>query len=120
MSTSATFTAVVIDCTDPAALAAFYQKATGWELTYSDDDFAYLGNGGPIQLGFQRIDGYQAPAWPDAGKHSHLDRSVADLEHSTTELVGLGASRPEFQPGEGKWVVLLDPEGHPFCLASAG
>ncbi len=34
------------------------------------------------------------------------------------ELVAAGATRPEFQPGDG-WVVLTDPAGHPFCISAA-
>ena len=45
---------IVFDCANPATLAAFYQAATGWDVTYSDDDYVYLGNSGPIQLAFQR------------------------------------------------------------------
>ena len=56
----------------PASLGEFYRKVTGWKVTYSDDTFAYLGDGGPIQLGFQRVDGYRAPGWPDAAKHARL------------------------------------------------
>jgi hypothetical protein len=35
---------------------------------------------------------------------------------TTAELLALGATRPEFQPGNGDWVVLADPAGHVFCL----
>jgi predicted enzyme related to lactoylglutathione lyase len=118
MPALAEFTAVTIDCADPARLAEFYQKATGWESTYSDEDFACLGNGGPLQFAFQRIEGYQAPGWPDARKHAHLDLTVTDLDSAAKELLALGASKPEFQPGEDRWVVLIDPEGHPFCLTT--
>ena len=31
--------------------------------------------------------------------------------------VQLGATRPEHQPGGDRWRVMLDPAGHPFCLA---
>ncbi|MGW6917598.1 VOC family protein [Kitasatospora sp. NPDC054939] len=119
MPALAEFTAVVIDCADPATLAEFYRKATGWEITYSDEDFAYLGNGGPVQIAFQRIDGYRAPGWPDARKHAHLDLTVTDLESATKDLLAVGAAKPEFQPDEDKWVVLTDPEGHPFCLVTS-
>lgn len=118
MSALTEFTAVVIDCADPATLAEFYRRATGWELTYSDDDFAYLGNGGPVQLGFQRIEGYRAPGWPDDRKHAHLDLKVADVAAAAKALLDLGATRPEFQPGGDKWTVLADPEGHVFCLTT--
>ncbi|MCT2592145.1 VOC family protein [Streptomyces sp. N2-109] len=118
MPALAEFTAVVIDCADPAVLADFYRKATGWEILYSDQDFASLGNGGPVQVAFQRIEGYQAPGWPDGRKHAHLDLTVTDLARTAKELLAIGAAKPEFQPGGGEWVVLTDPEGHPFCLTS--
>ncbi|MFF7633504.1 VOC family protein [Kitasatospora sp. NPDC008050] len=111
---------VVINCADPAALAAFYQKATGWEITSSDPAFASLGGDGtPVQLAFARVEGHQAPAWPDSAASTHLDFTVTDLHGATEELLGLGACRPEFQPGDGQWIVLTDPEGHPFCLTAA-
>ena len=37
---------------------------------------------------------------------------------ATKEMLELGATLPEFQPGE-TWRVLLDPSGHPFCLTQA-
>jgi len=118
MSADATLSAVVIDSADPAALAGFYQKLTGLGISYHDDTYVHLGDG-PVKLGFQRVEGYQGPGWPDPAKHSHLDFTVADLESAAAELVALGAGRPDFQPGGGSWVVLTDPEGHPFCLVAS-
>jgi predicted enzyme related to lactoylglutathione lyase len=116
MSATAELTTIVIDCADPDRLAGFYRAVTGWDVAYRDDQMVQLGNGGPIGLGFQRIAGYQSPAWPDDAKHAHLDLAVADLDASVAAVLAAGASRPEFQPGGDEWVVLLDPEGHPFCL----
>ncbi|NUS10181.1 MAG: VOC family protein [Streptomyces sp.] len=110
--------AVVIGCADPAALAGFYRSMTRWEITHSDDDSVYLGDG-PVQLAFQRIEDYEAPRWPQDATHAHLDFTVADLDAATEELLALGAVRPDVQPGGGGWTVLLDPEGHPFCIAAA-
>jgi predicted enzyme related to lactoylglutathione lyase len=118
MPADATLAAVVIDSADPAALAEFYGKLTGLAVTYSDDTYLYLGEG-PVKLGFQRVEGYRAPGWPDPAKHSHLDLAVADIESAAKEAAALGAGRPDFQPGGGSWVVLTDPEGHPFCLTPA-
>ncbi len=115
MSGLAELSAVLVDCADPTALAGFYRSVTGWEVTYDDGDYVYLGSG-PIQLAFQRIPDYRPPNWPDAGKHFHLDFKVDDVEGKTAELVALGATKPAFQPGEGKYVVLTDPEGHVFCI----
>jgi predicted enzyme related to lactoylglutathione lyase len=106
---------IIIDCADPASLARFYASLTGWEITYSDEDYASLGDG-PLQLAFQRIEGYQGPKWPDPAKHFHLDLKVPDLETAIKELLDLGATKPEFQPGDANWTVLADPEGHLFCL----
>ncbi|WP_433351630.1 VOC family protein [Microtetraspora malaysiensis] len=117
MAVHAELTAIIIDCAAPKALAEFYENLTGWKITHCDDDFAYLGDG-PIQLAFQRVDGYQGPGWPDAAKHAHLDFKVADLEVTIKELVALGATKLDFQPGEGQWTVLADPEGHLFCVAA--
>ena len=119
MPVDATLAAVVIDSADPAALAEFYRKVTGLDVTYSDDTYVYLG-AGPVKLGFQRVDGYRAPGWPDPAKHSHVDFTVADIESAAKEAAALGAGRPDFQPGGDSWIVLTDPEGHPFCLTPAG
>lgn len=118
MSALAKLSTVILDCPEPATLAAFYAQATGWKVTYQDEDFVTLGDGGPVQLGFQRVTGYRGPAWPDDRKHAHIDLSVADVEQTAAELIAAGAARPEFQPGEGSWLVLTDPAGHPFCLAA--
>jgi len=108
---------IIFDCADAGALGEFYSKATGWEVASADDDFVYLGDG-PIQLAFQRVSDFRPPSWPDPAKQAHLDLKVADVDAAITELVAAGATRPEFQPGDG-WVVLTDPAGHPFCISAA-
>jgi hypothetical protein len=45
----------------------------------------------------------------------HLDFDVDDLDASEAVALSLGASKPDFQPGE-TFRVFLDPVGHPFCL----
>jgi Glyoxalase-like domain len=51
-------------------------------------------------------------------KQTHLDFTVAEVNQAVTELLALGATKPDFQPGDGQWVVLADPEGHLLCLAA--
>jgi predicted enzyme related to lactoylglutathione lyase len=46
----------------------------------------------------------------------HLDFHVRDLDAGVRRAVDLGATLAPEQPGQG-WRVLLDPAGHPFCLA---
>ncbi|MEU0885816.1 VOC family protein [Lentzea sp. NPDC005914] len=115
MPATAQLTTIVLDCADPGPLAEFYRKVTGWEVTSSDADSAYLGEG-PIQLAFYRVEGYEPPAWPSPAKQAHLDFQVDDVELAVKQLLDLGATKPEFQPGEGRWTVLADPQGHLLCL----
>jgi catechol 2,3-dioxygenase-like lactoylglutathione lyase family enzyme len=108
---------VVVDCGDPVPLAEFYREITGWEMTSGDADSVYLGGGG-VQLAFVRVAGYQPPSWPSPAKQAHLDFLVTDLDQAVARLLALGATRPDFQPGDGQWVVLADPQGHLLCLAA--
>ena len=41
-----------------------------------------------------------------------------DLAEAEAKLLELGATKPSEQPSED-WVVLRDPDGHPFCLTKA-
>jgi predicted enzyme related to lactoylglutathione lyase len=109
---------VNIDSADPARLARFYAAALGWEVTYSDDNYGMVeGNG--IKIGFGKIEGFRPAPWPDeaGAKRFHLDLQVDDLDEATETLCAIGASQPDFQPGAGRWRVLLDPDGQPFCLS---
>ncbi|MBF4162859.1 VOC family protein [Nocardioides acrostichi] len=108
---------VSIDCADPAAAAAFWSAFLGWDLAYSEENYAML-QGPATRLGFGRVEGYEPPAWPNpAGtKQFHLDIGVDDVEAAETRCVELGAVLPEEQPGADRWRVLIDPAGHPFCL----
>jgi hypothetical protein len=114
-------TAIILDCADPMALALFYQRATGLELhPKSDAGFAGLIHQGGLSLGFQRVDDYRAPQWPDQSvpQQFHFDFAVEDLEEAETRLLELGATKPDHQPGGDRWRVLLDPAGHPFCMVT--
>ncbi|MEU9015394.1 VOC family protein [Streptomyces sp. NPDC048479] len=112
-------TAITLDCPDPLALAAFYQQATGLELhEKSTSDFAGLTRGDEYFIGFQRVDDYHAPHWPDQTmpQQVHLDFAVDDLDEAEDLLLELGAVKPKYQPGGDRWRVFTDPAGHPFCL----
>ncbi|MEU6555187.1 VOC family protein [Streptomyces sp. NPDC046915] len=52
-------------------------------------------------------------------EQAHLDFKITYVERTVKELIALGATQPEFQPGGDEWVVLAAPEGHLFCLAAA-
>lgn len=107
-----------IDSADPARLARFYAAALGWEVTYSGDNYEMV-EGTGIKIGFGKVDGFRPAQWPDAAcaKRFHLDLQVDDLDEAAESLCAIGASQPDFQPGAGRWRVLLDPDGQPFCLS---
>ncbi|MGW2224826.1 VOC family protein [Streptomyces formicae] len=120
MSPQMKLAAITLDCPDPTALAAFYQEATGLEPhPASNADFAGLNGEHGLFIGFQRVDAYRAPSWPDqvVPQQLHLCfRVEEDLDVVEARLRKLGAGRPEHQPHGDRARVLTDPAGHPFCL----
>ncbi|MDO3685777.1 VOC family protein [Micromonospora sp. C28ISP2-4] len=117
MTAHADIAMISIDSSDPAAHAAFYAKALGWEITHSEAEYAMIVKDGPA-IGFGLVPGYAPPAWPDDSgtKRYHLDLYVDDVAAAEKDLMAAGATKPEFQPGGERWTVLLDPIGQPFCL----
>jgi predicted enzyme related to lactoylglutathione lyase len=109
--------AVALDSADPRRLAAFYERLTGWRVSRSADHFVAL-DGGTIWLTIHRVDGHRRPTWPDSDvpKQLHLDFEVDDLDEAQREAVEAGAEVAEVQPRPDAWRVLVDPDGHPFCL----
>jgi predicted enzyme related to lactoylglutathione lyase len=109
-----------LECADPAAMAEFYHEVLGWSITLRRKDFVEISDGGTRIL-FTRVDGYQGAGWPTsaAPKRYHLCLRTDDVTNAVKRCLELGAGRPEFQPGGGRWTVLTDPAGHPFCLAQA-
>ncbi|MCY0946131.1 VOC family protein [Streptomyces antarcticus] len=96
--------------------------ATGLEPhPKADPDFASLNREDGLFLGFQRVDDYRAPRWPEQSipQQVHLDFEVEDLDEAEARLLELGARKPDHQPGEDRWRVFVDPAGHPFCLVRA-
>lgn len=122
------FYSTTIDCRSPEVLARFYAALLGWEVVYCDGTFACVGAPGQVQggypgLSFQREPAYQPPVWPTDRAHpqqmAHLDFAVDDLEEAVRQAVACGAVQATQQFSEG-WRVMLDPEGHPFCLCAMG
>ena len=116
-----TIAMITLDCAEIVPLAEFWREALGYEQVSSDgESYAMLKGGDGPALGLGRIEGYQAPGWPNehGSKQFHLDLAAEDVEAEAERLVGLGATLVDPQPGE-TWRVLLDPAGHPFCVTDA-
>lgn len=121
--THATFSVTAIDCPDPLALAAFYSALTGLEVeplgdfAPEDVDWIELVNPGLPTLAFQKVAPREAPTWPEGPQPQrlHIDFDVDDLDEGEAFVLGLGATKAPYQPGD-TFRVYLDPIGHPFCL----
>lgn len=115
----ARFPSVVIDCPDPAALAAFYGAMLDWKVVSSPDWAEVRAENGNC-IGFQPVEGYRPPDWPaqQVPQQMHLDVVVDDLDEGEDAVLQLGATKADHQPGTS-FRVFLDPAGHPFCLCVA-
>lgn len=105
---------LVIDCPDPAALAAFYSELLGWPITYRSADFVVVARDDSTSgVAFQLAPDQPPPTWPDPAipQQMHVDVMVDDPAAADSQVLALGARR---LPGGEH--VYADPAGHPFCL----
>jgi catechol 2,3-dioxygenase-like lactoylglutathione lyase family enzyme len=108
---------VVIDCPDPAALAAFYAELIGLRIVWQADDWVVIAeNDTSSGIAFQLAPDLQPPRWPDPDRPQqfHLDVMVDDVGAAEPLVLELGAQR--LSGGENGFRVYADPAGHPFCL----
>jgi predicted enzyme related to lactoylglutathione lyase len=112
----ARFPSIVLDCPDPAAMAAFYGALLDWKAEVTADWAELRADYGQC-IGFQQVAAYAPPKWPtqEAPQQMHLDVMVDDLDTAEAAVLELGATRHEYQPGT-TFRVFLDPAGHPFCI----
>jgi predicted enzyme related to lactoylglutathione lyase len=105
---------VVIDCADPAALAAFWGAVLEARWVLQDESWAVV-DGDPLLVAFQRV-----PEPKSSPKNRlHLDVEVADAAAAVARAVALGARvirEPELGPSGNGFVVLADPEDNEFCF----
>ena len=110
----------VLSTRDAQALAGFYERLLGWPRLMDEPGWVVLraepaGHG----LSFHDDVEYVRPTWPSsAGEQQmmvHLDIATDDLDAAVAHAIECGAVRAGYQPQEGV-TVMLDPEGHPFCL----
>ncbi|MFJ2892985.1 VOC family protein [Streptomyces sp. NPDC087305] len=115
--------AVVLDCPDPRALAAFYAGILGGTPA-EDDEGAWfdLELPGGRTLAFQEAPGHVPPEWPAPGgsgsQQFHLDLTVTDLDAAEKGVLALGARPLDTDDRARTWRVYADPAGHPFCLCA--
>lgn len=114
---------VVIDCKDAKILMKFYQELLGWEeRTYDHgEDGVWMtlkSNDSTTRIVFQECSDYKMPVWPNKMNEQqimlHMDFYSDDVESDVKKALSLGAKLADYQSGD--WKVLLDPEGHAFCI----
>jgi predicted enzyme related to lactoylglutathione lyase len=109
---------VVIDCSDPKALAQFWAPALGYKDSgWPHEPYVVLigdkETKGPLLL-LQRVDE------PKQGKNRvHLDLYADDMEAEADRLTELGATRMSDPIDENgaRWIRMADPEGNEFCIS---
>ena len=104
---------LILDCADPAGLAAFYAELLGLPVTYRSDDFVVVAASDTSSgLAFPLAPDHQRPTWPDPAvpQQAHLDVMVEDPAAAGPRVLALEALKLD---GEN---VYADPAGHPFCL----
>ncbi|MFH9425040.1 VOC family protein [Streptomyces sp. NPDC017529] len=107
--------AMVLDCADREALAAFWSQVLGYRITRATPPYTALTDpaGRDPELLLQQV------PEPKQGKNRmHVDLRVPAMEPELSRVVGLGARvlRGPFDDAGCLTTVLADPEGNEFCL----
>lgn len=120
-----------IDAADPLRLARFYERLLGWPIVEQegggeepDGEVAWAKLRSPdgfLKIEIQYEPDHVRPTWPSnraAGSQlmmMHLDIGVSDLDAGVAWAEECGARQADHQPQDDVRV-MIDPEGHPFCL----
>lgn len=127
---------VVLDTTEPRALAEFYRELLGFAYRPGDEppglgaddprgrDWLVLRPpSGGQGIAFQRVDSLPSATWPDDGvpQQLHLDMTVPDkpeLDRQHERVLALGGRLrlDRSDDPEEPLRVYADPSGHPFCI----
>jgi len=112
--------AVVMDTTDPLAVAGFWELASGWVRTRSEDD-NLVGFRSPQGVGpyFELL---RVPEAKTVKNRVHLDvasHKGEDQAAGVRQLQEAGATPADIGQGDDvSWVVLADPDSSEFCVLS--
>ncbi|MGC9156130.1 MAG: VOC family protein [Ferrimicrobium sp.] len=105
-----------VACDGSREVGYFWHEALGWPLVWDQNEETAIRSprGGP------KITWGGPPLAPKTGKHRlhfHIAPPLGgDQQAEVDRLVSLGASRVEIGQGEVSWVVMVDPDGHEFCV----
>lgn len=106
---------IVVDCSNPEALARFWQALIGGDVDVESNDWVVLdGDDEGFFIGFQRV-----PESKSAKNRIHLDVDVDDLALAVDEAEQLGARKlgaVVIGDDGGSFQVMVDPGGNEFCF----
>ncbi|MFC0625534.1 VOC family protein [Kribbella deserti] len=108
--------AVVVDCADPRAMAAFWGEAMDWTVHEVTDDLARLRSSKGVGPYLEFI---RTPDAKTVKNRVHLDlRPYPGDDHAAevNRLRALGAVDVDLGQGDVPWTILADPEGNEFCV----
>ncbi|MGW1340619.1 VOC family protein [Kribbella sp. NPDC002412] len=107
---------VVVDCTDPRAMARFWGEAMDWTVHEVTDDHARLRSAKGVGPYLEFV---PTPDQKTGLNRVHLDvRPYPGDDHAAevARLKALGATDADVGQGDVPWAVLADPEGNEFCV----
>lgn len=112
---------IMVDCNDEQGLCDFYQKLLGWEKNKMFGRPSLSNKAGIVFLFIEEED-YIPPIWPEEEgkqhKQMHFDFQVSNVAAAVEYAQSLGAIKATSQFGGNRWVTMIDPAGHPFCLCA--
>ena len=110
------FYTVVIDSSDPAALARFWAAVLEWQVVYEAEDEVVIAKDEHTYPGL--VFG-TVPEAKTTANRLHIDLVPDDQDAEVARVLALGATRADVGQRDVKWVVLADPEGNEFCILTA-
>ncbi|WP_035839948.1 VOC family protein [Kitasatospora azatica] len=108
--------AVVVDCTDPRAMARFWGKAIDWTLHEVTDDHAALRSPKGVGPYLEFLRTPDVKTVPDRVHLDLLPYPGDDQAAEAARLRALGATDLDLGQGDVPWTCLTDPEGHELCV----
>ncbi len=109
---------VTIDCADPIRMSAFWGALLGIPASSEHGDDPDWATVAPRSGRFPRLTFQRVPEPKVTKVRIHLDVQVDDIDAGRDQVEFLGGRwtgiRNDYD--EGAVLVMLDPEGHEFCL----
>ncbi|KAA0941736.1 VOC family protein [Streptomyces apricus] len=111
---------VVLDCSEPEKLAAFYTEFLEGEETDATANRVEIRGADGMRMAFRRDVNATPPSWPrpENSLQAHLDFYVEDLDDAERKVVALGGRPLETKDAGGPYEErgYSDPSGHSFTL----